>query len=139
MPFAGTNRPAENKHYNMARKSKKTIDIGSATVADGSLKPFRSVYELAGIKNVSYWEKTFAAYQSKIRSMNLLELHDHGFTIGVPAGATKDIMIDRLERKFLQENPHERDAYLKARDEGKKDEGDLSVEERAALIMQRGR
>ena len=123
----------------MARKTKGKINLETASVADGSLKPFNSVYELAGIKNVSYREKSFAAYQNTIRSMNLLELHDHGFSIGVPAGATKDIMLDRLERKFLQENPNERAAYIKARDEGKTDEQELTVAQRAELIMQRGR
>lgn len=125
----------------MARKStsKKTLNLETAKVADAELKPIRSVYELVGIKNVSYYEKTYPDYQKSLAKMSLLEMHDHAFSIGVPCAASKEIMVDRLERKYLQENPQQREAWKQARDAGKDGEKELSVQEQAKLILSRGR
>ncbi len=118
---------------------KKQLDLSTASVADGSLKPVRSVYELMGIKNVSYREKSYGAYQDQLRRMNVIELQDHAYEVGVVPGATKDSMIDRLERKFLQENPDQRDAYYAAKAAGASNAPELSLEEQAQRILARGR
>ncbi len=125
----------------VAKASKKQFDLSTSQVADGALKPLRSVYEIMGVKNVSYREKTYASYQDQLRRMNVIELQDHAYEIGVLAGSTKDSMIDRLERKFLQENPEQRDAHIAARAaaNGKTEADGESIADQAARIIARGR
>lgn len=123
----------------MARKSAKKIDITTAQVADGALKAPRSVYEIVGVKNVSYRERTYASYQSQLRKMDLVELHDHAYEVGSVPSPSKEITIDRLERKYLQENPAERAALIEARDKAALEPEELSVHEQAQRIVARGR
>ena len=124
----------------MARTPKKQkLDLSKAQQADGALKPIHHIYDLVGVKNVSYRAKTYSQYQEMIRRMNLVELHDHAREVNVVPAATKDLMIDRLERKYLQERPEEREKYYAAVQAGKKDEAEMTVAERAALILQRAR
>lgn len=129
-------------HYTMAtpRKAKKTpLNLDTAIQADGALKPLRSVYELIGLKNVSYREKTYAAYQEQLRRMDLAQLHEHSYQVGVAGGATKEIAIDRLERKYLTENPEQRDQMIAERNAALRDEGELTVSEQATRIRSKGR
>lgn len=128
----------------MARKNSSTtkntpLNLDTAIQADGALQAPRSVYEIVGIRNVSYREKTFEAYQSALAKMDLIELQDHAYALGVPPGATRTIAIARLEEKYLRENPHERDRVVAARQATVKDDEQLSIKERAERILARGR
>lgn len=83
----------------MARK----INLKTAKVSNGAL-PAKSVYEMVGIPTTSYKHKSLADYSKMIGRLNLIELQDHAYEQGVPAGPDRDTLIDRLERKFIQEN-----------------------------------
>lgn len=122
------------------RKTKKEpLNLATAMQADGALKPLRSVYDLVGVKNVTYREKTYAAYQEQLRRMDLAQLHEHSYQVGVAGGATKEIAIDRLERKYLLENPEQREQMIAERNAALQGEGELTVAEQAARIRARGR
>lgn len=121
----------------MARKKK--LDLATAKQADGALPSMRQIEEMVGIKGTSYWEKSYGEYQTMLRSKNLIELHDHAFEVGVVPASHRDMMIDRLERKFLQENPDARDKHLASVRAGNGDTGDLPIEDQAKLILSRTR
>lgn len=121
----------------MARKKK--LDLDSAKQADAALPPIRNIFDLVGVKNVSYWQKTYPDYQKYLRGLSMVELIDHAHEVNVVPGPTREIAIDRLERKFLRERPEEHEKYLAAKDKGIKDEQEMTVAERAALIMSRAR
>ena len=128
----------------MAKETKKRgkLDLSTATVADGAQKPIRSVYELVGIKDIKYRETTYGSYQGRLKKMNLIELQDHGFSIGVVPASSRDIMIDRLERKYLQENPDAREQYHAERTAAQVAAGDddkLTVRQRAERVMEKAR
>lgn len=86
----------------MARKSPK-LNLQTSKVADGA-SPARSVYELVGIPTTSYRHKTLASYTKMINGLNMIELHDHAYDLGIPTHPDRHTLIDRLERHFIQEN-----------------------------------
>ncbi len=110
--------------------AKKKLNLDTAKQVDGALPTVRSVYDLVGAQTLRYRETSFGSYQSRLRRMNLLELHDHAFEVGEVPSPSQDAMIDRLERRFLRENPDLRPA--RAEDDEK-----LSMEERALRVMRR--
>lgn len=124
--------------YIMARKSGKKLDIATAQVADGALKAERSIYEIVGFKSVRYRARSYAEYQTMIRKMDLLQLHEHSYEVGAVASPSKEITIDRLERKYLQENRGEREALNEARaKEGLAAEKRTIREQAEAIMAQR--
>lgn len=125
-----------DKDYIMGRKK---FNPATTQMADGAMPAIHSAYELMGIKNIKYRERSFAAYQSQLRRMNMVELHDHAFEVGVLAGSSKETVIANLERKFLQENPAEREGFYARRNSETRPDAELSVEERAERIMEQAR
>lgn len=120
----------------MARKNgKKALDLDNAEQADGALESPRSAYEIVGIKDYRYRETSFAAYSARLHQMDLSELHDHGYDMAEPISPSRQVMIDRLERKYLRENPHQRSTAAKLR----APQDDSSIEEQAQRIMAQGR
>lgn len=83
--------------------ARKRLDIATAKTSNGAL-PARSVYEAVGIPTTSYKHKTLAEYSKMINSLDLIQLQDHAYEQGVLAGPDRTTLIDRLERKFIQEN-----------------------------------
>lgn len=87
----------------MARKQPSKLDMRTAKTADGAA-PARSVYELLGIPASSYKHRTLAEYSKMVNSLNLIELYDHAFEIGVSGNPDRNTLIRRLEDHFIQEN-----------------------------------
>jgi hypothetical protein len=125
----------------MARTPKsgkgKKLDLSTAEQTDGALYSDRTAYEIAGIKEVSYREKSFAAYQTSIRAMDLVELHDHAYNLAVTPSPSRQAMLDRLEEKYLRENPRERESVAKARRAA--NDRPLTIQEQAERILAQGR
>lgn len=121
------------------RGPKKPLDLATAEQADGALPSFRSAYELVGIKDVKYRARTFAAYQSDLRAMDLVELQDHAYELAVVPSPSRQIMIDRLEEKYLRENPEQREALVAARQAREALGESESIAERAEKIMAQAR
>lgn len=121
-----------------APKGKK-LNLATAEQADGALSSPRSAYEICGIADVKYREKTFAGYSARLHAMDLIELQDHAYELAVVPSPSAQVMIDRLEEKFLRENPVERAAVAKARAEAAERGESDSIERQAERIMARGR
>lgn len=87
----------------MSKKIIKKIDLSTAKVADGQLKASSSVYEMCGMNTNPYGTTSLETYTKRLAEMNLIELQDHAYKIGALATNDRSVLIDRLERKFLQE------------------------------------
>ena len=85
------------------RRGRKKVDLSTAKVADGELKSSTSVYELLGISTHGYKTSNAAEYTMQLRGMNLLQLQEEAYARAVLPTENKDILIDRLEKKFIQE------------------------------------
>lgn len=85
------------------RTPKKKLDLSTATVADGALPSSRSVYEILGMNDSIFPTQNYEEYQRLLVGMNTIDLIDHAYKIGVVATSDRNSLIDRLERKFLQE------------------------------------
>ncbi len=85
-------------------RKKPTINLSTAKIADGASVAPRSVYAICGISESTYKHRSVAEYSKMLNSLNLIELQEHAFGIGIPAGPDRNTLIDRLERRYLQEN-----------------------------------
>lgn len=83
---------------------KKKLDLSTAKVADGALKAPKSLYEVMGISTNRYKIKDLASYEKAIARMDLIELQDEAYDKGVTPNSNRDIIIDRLVRRFIHEN-----------------------------------
>lgn len=122
----------------MARTTtKRKLNLATAEQADGALPPIRSAYQLMGIQDDKYREKTFASYQARLRKMDLAELQDHAYEMAVPPSPAAHVMIDRLEDKYLHQNPEQRQLVneQRARENGRT----MTIKEQAERVMARSR
>jgi hypothetical protein len=85
----------------MARKKK--LDLTTAKTADGALYSPKSVYEIVGLNDSLFPTSNYEEYQKLLSTMNTIDLVDHAYRLGVVATSDRQSLIDRLERKFLQE------------------------------------
>lgn len=85
-------------------RKKPTINLATAKATNGAQLAPRSVYEICGISQSTYKHDSLAAYSRMLNGLNLIELQEHAFGIGIPAGPDRSTLIDRLERRYLQEN-----------------------------------
>lgn len=91
-------------------------NLATAKTADGAIhnKNATSVYEICGIRTHSYRTNSHEVYSRDLASMNLLQLQDEAFERGIMPSGSREAIIDRLERKFIQDcgkfrtNPSER-------------------------------
>lgn len=127
-PAKATGRPAK----------RVPLDLATTEQADGALPSFRSAYELVGIRDVTYRHRSFAEYQKWLAASDLVELHDHAYAIAVVCSSSRPVMIQRLEDKYLNENPHERVALAEARQAAARENVE-TTEQAAERIMARGR
>lgn len=118
-------------------KTRKKLDIATAQQADGALPSFTSVYELVGIKDRRYMERTFADYSARLDQMGLPELHDHAYNMGVVPSPSRGLMIKRLQERFLDENPDQRAAVVAER--AKKASAPQTLDEQVEDILSRSR
>ena len=84
----------------MGRKPK--LNVATAKVTDGALKSYASVYDIIGFKTSVYRTSDAKEYSESIRKMNLPKLHDHAQEVGVVPVADYGVLLDRLDRKFLE-------------------------------------
>lgn len=117
----------------MARKQPSKLNMRTAKVADGA-SPATSVYEIVGLGTTSYKHKTLASYTKMVNGLNMMELHDHAYELGVPTHPDRHTLIDRLERHFIQEN-----AKFTRATEQPDNSIDESSREAAEKIISRGR
>ena len=118
----------------MARKKK--LDLDTATVADGALRAPRSVYEIVGMNDSMFPTEDYDEYQKILEGMNTIDLVDHAYKLGVVATSDRRSMIDRLERKFLQERSR---FGTSTEAVGAGDAASESMRKQAEKILSRGR
>lgn len=118
----------------MARKNK--LDLSKATVADGSLRAPKSVYEIVGINDSIFPTENYEDYQKMLASMNTIDLVEHAYKIGVVATPDRNTLIDRLERKFLQERSR---FGTSTESSNAADGSEESIRKEAERIISRGR
>lgn len=116
--------------------AKRKFNLETAETADGALPSLRSAYELVGIKDFQYKAKTFSEYQGQLRAMDLIELQDHAYDYAVVPSQSAEVMIARLEEKYLRENPEQR---LKVAAERQAQMESESEKEQVDRILSRGR
>jgi hypothetical protein len=85
------------------KRTRKRVNIATAKVADGEIKSPTSVYEILGIPTHGYKSSSLAAYSADLRGMNLYQLQEEAYNRAVLATDSKEVLIDRLEKKFIQE------------------------------------
>jgi len=104
--FPSTNSPSASlleAAANPKRRGRKPLDLSKAKVADGALKANQSVYAICGIAEHSYGSVSRAQYTQSLQDMNLIDLQEEAYTHGVVPIDNRELLIDRLERKFIQE------------------------------------
>ena len=120
-------------------RKRQPLDLSTAEQADGALPPIRSVYELVGIKDVRYNERTFTAYSARLNKMDLVELHDHAYDLALTCSPSRSFMIQKLEEKYLKEHPDQREAIYAARQAESVNQDSESIARQAERIMTMGR
>lgn len=106
---ASTTQAATTPPKSVGRRTRKPVNVTEAGVRDGvkvtdaALKPSRSVYEMCGMSDHSYRDISRADYVGTLHNMNLIDLQDEAYQRGVLASDSRDVLLDRLETKFLQE------------------------------------
>lgn len=111
---------------------KKKVDLATAKVADGALVSGRSVYEICGNRYSKYKTADLNVYRKTIAAMNLLELQDHAYEVGVTANQDRRVLVDRLEQEFRRHN-------VQLPRESAQPEGEHSLRDQAMQILSRGR
>lgn len=86
-----------------AKRPRKRVNLATAHTADGEVKSPTSVYDLLGISTHGYKTTNLTSYTATLKSMNLAELHNEAYARAVLGTDNRDVMIDRLEKKFIQE------------------------------------
>ncbi len=119
-----------------AASKRRKLDLATAEQADGALAAPRSAYEIAGIQDTHYREKTYAAYEKKLTAMGLDELHDLAYDQAVVGSDSRAETIKRLLDKYLTDNPGQREAVAAQRRADA--EGVTSIADRAARILAQG-
>jgi len=119
----------------MARK--KRLDLATAKVADGQLMAGASVYSLVGITDSRYKHKSLASYSKMLNGMDLIELQDHAYEVGTLAGSDRHSLIERLERKFIEES--RKFGATAAQPEDPSLDATEDLREQAKKIVSRGR
>lgn len=120
------------------KQSKQKLDLSTATVADGALRAPTSVYEVIGAKYSSYKERNLAEYSASLAKMDLMTLQDHAYNLGVVANANREILVDRLERKYLQERNRFPSQATAQGAQGQSSSESDALREKAKQIMSRG-
>lgn len=118
-----------------AASKRGRLDLATAQQSDGALPSFKSVYDLVGIRDVRYRHATFASYSAWLKTQDLAELHDHAYEFALAMSPSRGVMIDRLEGKYLQENPEQRVALADAR-RAEATKNPLTIDQQARRILE---
>jgi hypothetical protein len=92
-----------NDNTGNARKPRKKVNLATAKTADGEVRTPTSVYEILGISTHGYKTTSLASYSANIKTMNLAQLHEEAYARAVLATDDRATLIERLEKKFIQE------------------------------------
>lgn len=65
-------------------------------------KIYRSIDELFGHDRAVYKTHNEIEYRTYLQPMNVIELQEEGFKVGVGSTANRAVMIERLMKKFRQ-------------------------------------
>ena len=106
-------------------KSKKSVPFEQLTAADGERKvdsresatvpefdplkanpygKYKSVYEICGMKDSTYRTNDPAKYEAFLREMNLADLQNHSYEMGLLPTDNRNLMLDKLMREFRIKN-----------------------------------
>ncbi len=77
--------------------------MSKAQVANGALPAPVSIYGMLGISTDTYRAKNIQEYSKNLANMDLLQLQEEAYEVGIAAFGNRANIIDRLERKYLQE------------------------------------
>lgn len=115
----------------------KKVNLATAKVADGALSAPKSVYEICGISTHGYNTTNLDDYKGSIKAMNLMQLQEEAYNKGVLPTDSRDMLVDRLEKKFILETSKfktERGQVI-----GTKDTPAEALKRQALNILARGR
>ena len=87
-----------------SKRTRKPVNLSTAQTANGALPSSTAIYDICGISTSHYKARTISDYSKDLNSLNLIELQDEAYKAGVIPSKDRSILIDRLERKFLQSN-----------------------------------
>lgn len=87
----------------VVKRTRKQVNLATAKVADGQTRTPTSVYEIVGIPTHSYKTNHLSQYSRELSTMNLAQLHQEAYARAVLATDSRDVLVDRLEKKFIQE------------------------------------
>ena len=118
--------------------ARKKVNLSTAKVADGEVKSPTSVYEILGISTHGYKTNNLDTYSRDIKAMNLMQLQEEAYERAIIATENRDILIDRLEKKFIQETSKFKAASSKLTDK-KEEPKEESLKDQATRILARGR
>jgi hypothetical protein len=120
------------------KRTRKKVNLATAKVADGEVKSPTNVYDIVGIPTHRYKTTSLASYSANLKAMNLIQLQEEAYNRAVLATESRDILIDRLERKFIQET-----SKFKTSSDGRSFEAqpvkEESLHDQALRILSRGR
>lgn len=117
-----------------ARRTK--LNLTTAKIADGSLPAPANVYEIIGHKTSVYRTSNYGEYQRFLKGLNLADMQDHAYDVGEVPIDSRDVLIDRLERRFLEETSKFAAAKAKSNDQRGQP---ATLDPRTAEFMRRGR
>lgn len=86
-----------------ATKRPRKVNLATAKVVDAALPAVKSVYEIVGLNDSAFGKQTFEQFQSKLTTMDLYSLQEMARKVGVVPTSKREVLVDRLERRFLQD------------------------------------
>lgn len=119
------------------KRARKRIDLSKAKVADGEVRTHTSVYEIMGVSTHGYHTTNASQYSQELRAMNLLQLQDEAYRRAITPTDNREMLLDRLERRFLQETSKFKTA--EGRSFTKEPDGEVSLKDQALRVLSRGR
>ena len=131
-------KASKTSKVSTANSNEPIIDLSHAEVATGEIKDFSSVYEILGRRTNPYKVNTFEEYKAKIGRMNLIDLQEHAYELGEAPIASRERLIDRLERKYLEAEGKKKTAIGLAHDNTNKPASN-DLNENVAKILKRGK
>lgn len=119
------------------RAKRPKLDLATAKVADGALATAATVYDLIGHKTSSYRTADYGEYQRFLKTLNLADMQDHAHDVNEVPIDNYEVLRDRLERRFLEENS--KFEVARARANQQRNGPPNALDPKLADFMRRGR
>jgi len=118
-----------------AAKRGRKLDLATAKIADGALTAPANVYEIIGHKVSVYTTSDYLTYQKQLRGMALYDMQEHAHEVGEIPTDNREVLIDRLERRFLEATSKFAAAKAKSSDSNTA----VSADSKVLEFLKRGR